>query len=111
MLKSLRIDYTLRAEVPIDEVKAAIAAFVAGIAAHHPGNLYTSYQHARDPRRFTHVGEFAEDQVASLQAQAFFPRFTAFLKERCEQAPEVTMLERVASTRDLERARPARLDR
>ena len=98
-LRCVRIEYTIRPEVALDELKGAITAFVDGIRAHDAGSRYTSYQIAGDERRFVHVGEFAEEVVPSLQEQSFFRQFTAFLRERCAEGPVVTALARVATTR------------
>jgi quinol monooxygenase YgiN len=98
-LRCVRIEYTIRPEVGLDEVKAAITQFVDGIRAHDEGNRYTSYQLADDERRFVHVGEFAEDVVGTLQEQTFFRQFSSFLRERCAEGPTVTTLARVASAR------------
>lgn len=98
-MKGVRIDYTLREGVELASVLAAISAFVAGIRAHHPEHRYTSYQHQKDPRRFTHIGELVEPALPDLQSQAFFTEFSAFLRDRCEAGPDVTWISPVASTR------------
>lgn len=98
-MKSVRIDYTIREGVEPSEVTSAIEAFVAGIRAHHPEHRYTSYRHSKDPRRFTHVGDLVEQVLPDLQAQPFFTRFSAFLRERCETGPDVTWIVTVASAR------------
>ncbi|HWM89015.1 MAG TPA: hypothetical protein VNO33_24355 [Kofleriaceae bacterium] len=99
MLKIVRIEYAVRPDVDLDELTGAIGEFVAGIHAHDPGHRYTSYQLREDSRRFVHIGEFDAETLPGLQAEAFFGRFTAFLRERCAAGPEVTALTRVASTR------------
>lgn len=96
--KMFRIEYEIRPDVDLDELRAAIAEFVAGIAALDPRHRYTSYQQVASPRRFVHVADVAEDGVAALQAAPFFARFTAFLRERCLSSPDVTALTQVAST-------------
>jgi hypothetical protein len=98
MTKYIRIDYVVKPEVALDELKEAIAEFVAGIRAHHPEQLYTSYQHSSDPLRFIHIGEFVEEVLSDLQRQPFFLRFTARLKQQCAIGPDVTRLDPVAST-------------
>jgi hypothetical protein len=98
-MKIARIEYTLRDGVDIDEVKAAIATFVAGIRQHDAGHRYTSYQHADAPRQFIHIGAFDPDRLPDLQAQPFFGQFAGFLRDRCERGPDVTWLAEVASTR------------
>ena len=95
----VRIEYVIRDDVNLDEVEKAIAEFVAGIRAHHPEHRYTSYRHAKEPRHFIQIGELVESAAASLQTEPFFPRFTAFLRERCATGPEVTALTRVATAR------------
>lgn len=98
-MKSIRIDYTIRPEVDLDELKHAIGEFVAGIGAQHPENLYTSFQYVKDPRRFTHVAELVEESVPAIQEAPFFHRFTTYLRERCAAGPEVAWIDPVASTR------------
>jgi hypothetical protein len=98
MTKYIRIDYVAKPDVALDELKGAIAEFVAGIRAHHPEHRYTSFQHPSDPFRFIHIGEFVEEVVPDLQRQPFFLHFTGYLRERCSTGPDVTRLDRVAST-------------
>src|SRR5882762_11804435 len=98
MTKYIRVDYTVKADVDLDNLKAAITEFVAGIRSHHPGHRYTSFQHPADPNRFIHIGEVVEEVLPDLQKQPFFRHFTGYLRERCSVGPEVTRLDRVAST-------------
>jgi hypothetical protein len=98
MTKYLRIDYTVRPEVDPDELKAAIAEFVAGIRGHHPEHRYTSFQHAADPLHFTHIAEVVEDVLPDLQKKSFFLPFTGYLRERCTTGPDGMRLNQVAST-------------
>ena len=98
-MKYVLIEYTLRDDVDLARVKGAIAEFVAGIKAHHVSHEYTSFQHPQTPRRFTHVGAFEDGRTAELQAQPWFGRFTAFLRTCCASGPDVSMLEKVATTR------------
>jgi hypothetical protein len=98
MTKYIRIDYVVKPDVDLDELKGAIADFVAGIRAHHPEHRYTSFQHPSDPLRFIHIGEVVEEVLPDLQKQPFFPRFTGYLKEQCSIGPDVTRLALVAST-------------
>lgn len=98
MTKYIRIDYIVKPEVNLDEVKAEIAEFVAGIHSHHPQHRYTSFQHPADRFRFIHIGEIVEEVLPDLQKQSFFQHFTGYLRERCSVGPEVTRLDRVAST-------------
>lgn len=98
-MKIVRIQYTIREGVDLDEVKARIATFVAGIAQHDPGHRYTSHQVTASPREFVHIGAMAADRTADLQAQPFFGAFSGYLREHCEKGPDVTWLEEVASTR------------
>jgi quinol monooxygenase YgiN len=52
--------YQVKAEA-VDKVKAAIAEFVAYVAANEPGSVtYTAWQQADDPTRFVHLFEFAD---------------------------------------------------
>lgn len=98
MTRYIRIDYTVRPDVDLDELKAAIAEFVGGIRRHHPEHRYTSFQHPADRFRFIHIGEVVEEVLPDLQKQSFFQHFTAYLRERCSTGPEATRLDRVAST-------------
>jgi hypothetical protein len=98
MTKYIRVDYTVKPDVHLDELKAAIAEFVAGIRSHHPEHRYTSFQHPADPFRFIHIGEIVEEVLPDLQKQSFFQHFTGYLREQCSAGPEVTRLDRVAST-------------
>jgi len=98
MTKYIRIDYVVKPDVALDELKGAIAEFVAGIRAHHPEHRYTSFQHRSDPLRFIHIAEVVEEVLPDLQKQPFFLRFTAHLKEQCSIGPDVTRLDPVAST-------------
>jgi hypothetical protein len=98
MTKYIRIDYVVKSDVDLDELKGAIAEFVAGIRAHHPEHRYTSFQHPSDPFRFIHIGEFVEEVLPDLQKQPFFLHFTGHLRKQCSIGPDVTRLDRVAST-------------
>jgi len=98
MTKYIRVDYSVKPDVDLDELKAAIGEFVAGIRSHHPEHRYTSFQHPADPFRFIHIGEVVEEVLPDLQKQSFFQHFTGYLRERCSAGPEVTRLDRVAST-------------
>ena len=98
MTKYIRVDYVVKPDVDLDELKVAIAEFVAGIHSHHPEHRYTSFQYPADPFRFLHIGEVVEEVLPDLQKQSFFHHFTGYLRERCSVGPEVTRLDRVAST-------------
>jgi hypothetical protein len=98
MTKFIRVDYTVKADIDLDNLKAAITEFVAGIHSHHPEHRYTSFQHPADPNRFIHIGEVVEEVLPDLQRQPFFRRFTEYLPGQCSAGPEVTGLVRVAST-------------
>jgi hypothetical protein len=98
MTKYIRVDYTVKPVVDLDELKGAIAEFVSGMRSHHPEHRYTSFQHPADPLRFIHIGEMVEEALPDLQKQSFFQHFTGYLRERCSIGPEVTRLDRVAST-------------
>ena len=95
----VRIEYTIRPDVDLDEVKHEIAAFIAAIGAHHAEHRYTAFQLEEDPRRFIHIGELVADAVPSLQAQPFFGHFADFLRARTLRGPEATRLGRVAGVR------------
>jgi hypothetical protein len=98
MTGCVRIDYTLKRNVDLEDTKAAIAQFVDGIMNHHPNHRYMSFQHSADDRHFTHFGELVSDVVADLQTKPFFREFSVYLRERCSLGPEATSLEPVAST-------------
>jgi hypothetical protein len=98
MTKFIRVDYTVKPEVDLDNLKAGIYEFVAGIRSHHPEHRYTSFQHPTDPNRFIHIGELVEAALSDLQKQPFFLHFTEYLPGQCSVGPEVTRLDRVAST-------------
>ena len=42
MTRYIRVDYFVRTEVNLDELKTAIGEFVAGIRRHHPEHRYIS---------------------------------------------------------------------
>ena len=98
MTKYIRVDYTVKPEVDLDNLKSDIYEFVAGIRSHHPEHRYTSFQHPANPNRFIHIGELVEEALPDLQKQPFFRHFTEHLPRQCSVGPEVTRLERVAST-------------
>ena len=98
MTKYIRIDYIVRPDVDLDELKTTIAEFVDGIRNHNPQHRYTSFQHPADRFRFIHICEVVEEVLPDLQKQSFFQHFTGYLRERCSVGPEVTRLDRVAST-------------
>jgi quinol monooxygenase YgiN len=98
MTEYIRVDYTVKPNVDLNNLRDAITEFVAGIRSHHPGHRYTSFQHPADPNRFIHIGEVVEEALPDLQKQPFFQRFTEYLPGQCSDGPEVTRLERVAST-------------
>ena len=98
MIRYIRVDYTVKPEVDLDNLKADIYEFVAGIRSHHPEHRYTSFQHPANPNRFVHIGELVEEALPDLQKQPFFRHFTEYLPGQCSVGPEVTRLERVAST-------------
>lgn len=98
MTKYIRVDYTVKPEVDLDNLKAAITEFVAGIHSHHPGHRYVSFQHPANPNRFIHIGEIVDEVLPDLQKQPFFRQFTEYLPGQCSAGPEVTRLDRVAST-------------
>lgn len=98
MTKYIRVDYTVKPKVDLNNLKAGIYEFVAGIRGHHPEHRYTSFQHPTDPNRFIHIGELVEEALPDLQKQPFFRHFTEYLPGQCSVGPEVTRLDRVAST-------------
>jgi hypothetical protein len=97
-MRYVRIAYTIRPDVNLDEAKAAITDFVAAIAAHHPEHRYSSFQLIDNPREFVHLGEFVEEAVADFQSRPFFQSFSDYLHKQCENSPTATSLTRVAST-------------
>ena len=98
MIRYFRVEYALKPEVDLDNLKADIYEFVAAIGSHHPEHRYTSFQDPANPTRFIHIGELVEEALPDLQKQPFFRHFTECLKRRCSVGPEVTRLDRVAST-------------
>jgi hypothetical protein len=48
MTKYIRVDYTVKPDVDLDNLKVALTEFVAGIRSHHPEHRYTSFQHPAD---------------------------------------------------------------
>jgi hypothetical protein len=97
-MKCVRIAYTVSAEANLEEVKAAIADFVAAIGVHHPAHRYSSFQASENPLEFIHIGELAEEAVSDFQSQPFFRSFSSFLQTKCVNPPKATLLTRVAST-------------
>jgi len=79
MTKYIRINYTVKPDVDLENLKAAISEFVEGIRSHHSEHRYASFQHPADPHRFIHIGEFVEEVLPNMQKQAFFQRFTEYL--------------------------------
>src|SRR6266850_4637954 len=78
MTKYIRVDYSVKPDVDLDELKAASGKFVAGIRSHHPEHRYSSFQHPADPFRFMHIGEVLEEVLPDLQQQSFFQHFTRY---------------------------------
>lgn len=74
MTKCIRVDYTVKPDVDLDNLKAAITEFVAGIRSHHPEHRYTSFQHPADqsihPHRRGRGGG-----ASGLAEVALFPAF------------------------------------
>jgi len=97
-MKHICIQYTVHPDVDLDELKCEIAGFVAGIGAQDPNHRYISFQRTEDPRQFIHIGTFGGEALPSFQEEPFFKRFTTYLRERCAAGPEVSELDRVAST-------------
>jgi hypothetical protein len=97
-MKQIRIEYTLKSTADLALFKQRVTQFVSGLREHKATKLYTSFQHAQNPLRFTHVGAFDEAHLPDLQAQPWFGGFTAFLREQAEVGPEVAQLVEVAST-------------
>ena len=97
--RHVRVDYRVREDVDLGEVKREIARFVDAIRADSADYEYTSYQDVKDDRHFVHFGDFASDAVAGLQARPFFGHFTTFLGGCCRVGPEATLLTMVATAR------------
>lgn len=98
MKRYVRIDYTVKPNVDLEELRGEIAKFVAGFRAHHQEHRYTSLQYANDPRRFTHFAELNDEVNDAIPKQPFFQRFTGYLGEKCSSGPEVIRLNCLAST-------------
>jgi quinol monooxygenase YgiN len=94
----IRIEYTIKPDVDLDEVRTAITTFVAAIANHHPEHRYTSFQSIKEPRSFTHLGELRDGAVDDLLTRPFFKEFSEFLRASCLSGPEAVRLTQVAST-------------
>lgn len=92
-------EFTVRPEA-VDEGKAAIAAFVAAVAAGEEGTqLYSSFQQADEPTRFLHVMVFDyEEAEARHRGSEWVKRFTDALYPLTEQPPTFTDYVGVAST-------------
>jgi predicted RecB family nuclease len=99
MAKCVCIEYTIKPEADLDDVKKHIADFVGAIASHHPDHRYTSFEYVTDSRRFVHVAELVQDVVPDFQTRPFFRVFSEFLREQCESGPRVSSLDRIASAR------------
>ena len=68
--------YQVRADA-VDRVRAAIAEFVAYVAAHEPGStMYAAWQQKDDPTAFVHLFEFADK--AAQQAHGSSAAVRAF---------------------------------
>jgi hypothetical protein len=66
MTKFIRVDYTVKPEVDLDNLKAGIYEFVAGIRSHHPEHRYTSFQHPTDPNRGRlNLGQHIQRRIGS----------------------------------------------
>src|SRR5260370_8704916 len=87
MTKYVRIDYIVKPDVNLDELKGAIAEFVAGIGSHNPQHRYTSFQHPADRFRFIHIGEIVQELLPHLQQPSFSHPFTAYFPERASVPP------------------------
>lgn len=98
MTRYIRVDYTVKPGVDLENLKSGIREFVAGIHNHHSQHRYTSFQHPANPNRFIHVGELVEEAIPDLQEQPFFRLFTECLPGLCSSGPEVSRLDRVAPT-------------
>lgn len=96
-MKHVRISYTIKEDVNLDEVRAKVRSFVGNMKEFAEGLSYTSY-HLGD-RSFMHIGYFPDEEaLKGLQSQSFFGEFAAFLRERCEEGPAALPLTVVAST-------------
>ena len=103
MTKHIRIDYVVKPDIVLDELKGAIAEFVTGIRAHHPEHV----THRINTRQIL-CGSFIlasslGRSFRTSRSSPFFLRFTAGLKEQCGIGPDVTRLDPVASTNLIER--------
>jgi quinol monooxygenase YgiN len=98
MCTCIRIEYTIKPDVDLNEVRMAITSFVEAIATHHPDHRYTSFQSIKEPRDFTHVGELRDEAVDDLLTRPFFKEFSEFIRPKCSFGPEAVRLTQVAST-------------
>ena len=63
----VHVEYHVRKDVDLDELKREIARFVSGIHEHGIDHVYSSYQDVKDERHFVHVGDFGAETVPGLQ--------------------------------------------
>lgn len=72
----------------VEDVRAAIAAFVAGIRQHEPGTLvYEAFQED-DPTRFLHLMVFLDEAAEQFhRATAHVQSFVDTLYPNCEEQP------------------------
>ena len=100
-MKQVMIQYTLKDDADIDDVKTGIGRFVSGLRETSEQIRYTSYEKNEPARSFVHIGYFPDEAtVKEAQSRPFFGEFSAFLKERCAEGPGVTWLTTVASTHE-----------
>ena len=98
-MKHMMIQYKLKEDAAVDDVKKAIRGFIGHLRETSDGIKYSSYEKPDHARSFVHVGFFPDaDVLKTVQGQPWFGEFAGFLKERCEEGPSVTWLSPVAST-------------
>lgn len=94
----IAVEYTVKDDVDLDEVKALIRGFVADVRSIDIGVHYRS-MHRPDSRSFIHVISVDDpDTLKQLQSQEFFKAFGPQLSSRCAEGPTVTRLQLVAQT-------------
>ena len=86
----------------VDDVRAAIDDFIAGIRRHEPGTVaYHAYQYEDDPTAFVHTMTFADAHAREVHvATDHVKQFVARLYPRCVEQPEFRDFRTVSSSTD-----------
>ena len=98
-MKTILIQYRLKEAANVQELEARVAVFVAGVRDLAVGVRYLSNRKKNVPRSYAHLGFIpSEEALAALQSAPFFKDFATYLPTVCEEPPQSTWLETVAST-------------